>query len=183
MIFNKTSIEGMYVIESELKMDERGYFTRAFCKNENKDNNIDFDIVQINRSLTKQEGVIRGMHYQKSPMTDERIVQCLQGAIYDVVLDIRKNSPTFGKWEAVELTQDNAKMVLVPKGCAHGFQTTQSQSMVQYLVSNFYSPSHEGGIRWNDPLFSIHWPIPNPTMSPKDQGWPDFRKGVDEYEE
>jgi dTDP-4-dehydrorhamnose 3,5-epimerase len=175
MIFTKTKIEGVYIIQPELRQDSRGYFTRVFCKEENRRNDLSINIAQINRSLTKKKGTIRGLHYQKNPKSEDKVVQCIQGAIFDVALDIRKKSPTFGQYIGVELNETNFKMLLIPKGCAHGFQTLKPNSLVQYFVSQYYYPNHEAGIRWDDPSFNIQWPIKNPTTSEKDKKWPDFR--------
>src|SRR5438034_3307954 len=159
MIYTSTKIEGVYLIQPKLISDDRGYFTRIFCKNELKDQNISYPIAQINRSFTKDIGMIRGMHYQKSPKGEDKIVQCLQGAIFDVALDLRKNSKTFGQWVGETLTAENMTMLLVPKGFAHGFQILEKNTTVQYFVSQFYAPKYENGIRWNDLFFNITWPI------------------------
>jgi len=169
MIFNKTKIDGLYIIEPELKIDKRGYFARIFCKKELKKLGFDFEIVQINRSLSKKRGIIRGMHFQKPPRVEDKIVQCIRGAIYDVAIDLRKNSQTYGKWVAVKLTEDNKKMFLIPKGFAHGFQSLTGGAETLYFLSEFYSPKYEGSIYWNDPFFNIKWPIENPILSQKDK--------------
>jgi dTDP-4-dehydrorhamnose 3,5-epimerase len=175
MIFKKTKIKGLYIIEPELKSDERGYFARIFCKKEFKKIGFDFKIVQVNRSLTKKRGTIRGLHFQKPPKSEDKIVVCLKGKIFDVALDLRKNSPTFGKWVGVELSEENKKMFLIPKGFAHGFQTLTDNCEILYFVSEFYSPKYESGIRWDDPFFNIKWPIKNPILSEKDKNWPLFK--------
>lgn len=176
MIFLKTKIKGLYIIEPELKIDERGYFARFFCKKELTKENLVFDIMQINRSFTKKKGTIRGMHFQRDPKSEGKIIQCLKGAIYDVAIDIRKNSSTYGQWVAEELTENNKKMFFIPKGFAHGFQSLKDNSEILYFVSEFYSPEYEGGIRWNDPFFNINWPVKNPILSEKDKNWPIFNK-------
>jgi len=177
MIFNKTKLDGVYVIEPELKVDERGYFNRIFCREEMAKNRINFNIIQVNHSLTKEKGAIRGMHFQKEPKAEDKIVQCLKGAVYDVAADVRENSPTFGQWVAEKLTEENKKMIYIPKGFAHGFQTLTENSFLQYFMSEFYSPEHSSGVRWNDPFFNISWPIKNPTaISEKDQNWPLIKK-------
>jgi len=175
MKFKETKIEGLYIIEPELKIDERGYFARIFCKNEFKKIGFDFNIVQINRSLTKKRGTIRGLHFQKPPKSEDKIVVCLKGKIFDVALDLRKNSLTFGKWVGVELSEGNKKIFLIPKGFAHGFQTLTDDCEILYFMSEFYSPKYEGGIRWDDPFFNIKWPIKNPILSEKDKNWPLFK--------
>ena len=172
MIFKKTEINNVYIIEPELKQDERGYFARFFCKKELAENDLIYDIVQINQSFTKQMGTIRGMHFQKSPKAEDKIVQCIKGAIYDVAIDLRGGSPTYGKWVAEELTEENKKMLLIPKGCAHGFQTLMDNCRIQYFVSEFYSPEHQGGVRFDDPFLNIEWPIENPFLLERDKNWP-----------
>lgn len=175
MIFSKTDIPGAWLIELQRHEDQRGYFECLFCTNEFRKNGIDFPVVQANESFTRKKGGLRGLHFQKPPFEEDKLVRCTRGKIFDVALDIRKNSPTFGKWFAAELSEDNQKMLLVPKGCAHGFQTLTENCMVSYLVSQTYSPSHEAGIRWNDPFHQIPWPIMPPTiMSEKDAAWPDY---------
>jgi len=162
----------VYVITKEPRKDARGFFVREFCIKVLKDSHIPFRIVQINKSMSVSRGTIRGMHYQKAPYAEDKIVQCLSGAIFDVALDLRPSSPTFGKWYGIELTDDNDTMLLVPKGCAHGFQALKDNTVVQYFVSQYYSPEAEGGIRWDDPAFGISWPIKRAVLSEKDSSWP-----------
>ena len=172
MIFKKTKIEWLYIIEPELKIDERGYFFRVFCKEELAKIGFNFEIVQINRSLNKKKGIIRGIHFQKSPKAEDKIIQCLKGAIYDVAVDLRPDSPTYGQWVAEELTEENKKMFLIPKGFGHGFQSLRDNSEVLYFLSEFYSPENESGVRWNDPFLNIKWPIKNPILLERDKNWP-----------
>lgn len=176
MVFHKTKIKRLYIIEPELKIDERGYFARVFCKKELAKIGFNFEIVQINRSLNRKKGIIRGMHFQKPPKAEDKIVQCLKGAIYDVAVDLRQGSKTYGKWVAEELTENNKKMFLIPKGFAHGFQTLTDNAEVQYFMSEFYSPEYESGVRWNDPFLNIKWPIIPPFLSEKDKNWPLIKK-------
>ena len=172
MKFEETKIKGLYIIEPEFRVDERGYFARVFCKKELAKIGFNFDIVQINRSLNKKKGIIRGMHFQKPPRAEDKIVQCIKGAIYDVAIDLRKDSSTHGKWVAEELTEDNKKMFLIPKGFAHGFQSLRDNSEILYFLSEFYSPKYESGVRWNDPFLNIKWPIKNPFLLERDENWP-----------
>ena len=172
MIFKKTKIEGLYIIELEAREDERGWFVRNFCKEELQKANLEFEIVQANLSLTKSKGSIRGMHFQKEPMSEGKIVQCLKGSVYDVAIDLRPNSSTYGKWEAVELSEENKRMFLIPKNFAHGFQTLTDNCELQYFMSESYSPEHASGVRYNDPLFNIEWPLIVTTLSEKDRVWP-----------
>ena len=175
MIFRKTKLSGVYTIEPEPLIDDRGYFSRVFCENELRKKGIEFSITQINRSFTKKRGVIRGMHFQCPPMAEAKIIQCTKGAIYDVAVDLREESPTFKQWIAVELTSENKKMLFIPKGLAHGCQTLVEVCEVLYFMSEYYEPQCSKGVLWNDPLFGIDWPIKNPMFSEKDKKWPLFR--------
>lgn len=175
MKITPTYINDVRIIDLEPRSDERGYFSRVYCHEELKKSGIEFNIVQINRSLTNFPGTIRGMHYQNSPKSEDKIVQCLKGEIFDVAIDLRVDSPTFGQWVGELLNETNMKMLLVPKGFAHGFQSLREKTVVEYFVSEYYSPAYEAGIRWNDPLFNINWPIKEVTLSSKDGSWPDFR--------
>mgnify|MGYP001581526601 CR=1 FL=1 len=172
MKFNKTKIDGLYIIEPEPRVDERGSFTRIFCIEESAKKGLVFNIVQINQSFTKKRGVIRGMHFQKEPKSEGKIVQCLKGKIYDVAIDLRKDSQTYGKWLGEELTEDNKKMFYIPKGFAHGLQTLTDNCEVQYFMSEFYSSENASGVRWSDKFFDIKWPIKNAVLSEKDKNWP-----------
>ncbi|HEX8965093.1 MAG TPA: dTDP-4-dehydrorhamnose 3,5-epimerase [Patescibacteria group bacterium] len=174
MIYSKTKINGVYTIDAQPRGDSRGYFMRVFAKEELQKEGIDYSIAQANRSFTAEKGTIRGLHYQISPMQEDKIVQCLQGSIFDVALDIRPESPTYGQWVGEILSAENKKMLLIPKGCAHAFQTLEDNCMVEYFVSQLYSPSDERGIRWNDPFHKIKWPIKKVIVSDKDGNWPDF---------
>ncbi len=176
MIIRPTKIEGVFIIDPEPREDARGYFARIFAKEELQKAGIDFSIVHINRSLSKEKGVIRGMHYQKTPKGEDKIIQCLSGKIFDVALDIRPGSKTFGQWVSETLTPDNKKMLLLPKGCAHGFQTLEENTVVEYFVTEYYAPQFENGIRYNDPRFAIDWPIKDAVLSEKDDNWPDFKE-------
>lgn len=176
MKFKETKIKGLYIIEPSTSVDERGCFTRLFCEEEFKKAGLAFKIVQVNQSITKKKGTIRGMHFQKPPKAEDKIVQCIRGAIYDVAIDLRKNSPTFGKWESIELTEENKKMFLIPKGFAHGFQSLANNCELLYFMSGFYYPSYSSGVRWNDQFFNIKWPIEHPILSEKDKNWPLMKK-------
>lgn len=172
MIFEKTKIEGLYIINPEFKSDNRGFFTRIFCQKEFEKVRLQFKIVQASLSMTRRKGTIRGMHFQKEPYEEGKIVQCLKGSIYDVVIDLRPASKTFGKWISAELNEKNKKMFYIPKGFAHGFQTLVENCLIQYLMSEFYKPEHTSGVVWNDPYFNIDWPIKKPVLSIKDKEWP-----------
>jgi len=172
MIIKKTKIDGVLILEPEPREDSRGYFARVFAKEELKKNGVLFSIVHINRSLSKDNGTIRGIHFQKKPKEEDKIIQCLKGKIFDVALDLRPDSKTYGQWVSETLDPQNKKMLLVPKGCAHGFQTLEEDSVVEYFVTQYYAPSYEQGIRYNDPFFNIDWPIKNAIVSEKDASWP-----------
>ena len=171
MKFTQTKIKDVYIIDLEPKQDSRGYFSRVFCKQELEDVNIDFSIVQINRSKTVQKGTIRGLHMQQEPHAEVKLVQCLQGAVFDVVVDMRPNSETYLQWVSQELGAQNMNLMLVPKGCAHGFQTLETDCIVEYFVSELYSPDSEKGFLWNDPKLNIPWPIQDAILSEKDKSW------------
>lgn len=178
MKITKTIIDGVYVLDPEPKMDSRGYFARVFAKEELIVNGIKFDIVHINRSMTKKRGTIRGIHYQLKPRQEDKIIQCLSGSIFDVAVDLRPNSKTYKKWFGIELSAENKKMLLVPKGCGHGFQTLVSDCTIEYFVTQYYSPQHEKGILWSDPAFNINWPIARATLSDKDMKWSHFKPHI-----
>lgn len=167
-------ISGMFYIDLEPRFDDRGYFRRAFCVDELSEAGIVFQIVQINQALTKQKHVIRGLHWQAAPDEEAKIFQCLEGKIIDVVADVRRDSPTYGQWESVELAGDSYRILYIPGGVAHGYETLEENCLVQYSVSHKYSPQSEKGIRWNDPFFNIVWPASPAFLSPKDSGFPDF---------
>lgn len=175
MKFRPTKIKGAYLIDFEPYVDGRGYFLRTFCKDKNKKSKINFDIVQANRSFTKKKGTVRGLHFQNTPHVEDKIIQCLEGEIYDVVLDLRKNSDTFKKWISVKLTDKKKQALLVPKGCANGFQTLKNNCLIEYFMSEFYYPESGNGIRWNDPVFKIKWPIKKLFLSEKDKNWSNYK--------
>lgn len=172
MIFHKTKIEGLYIIETEPKTDERGYLSRIFAKEELVKMGLNFDILHVNLSWTKKKGTIRGLHFQKEPKPEDKIIACLKGAIYDVAIDLRRDSPTFGQWSAAELTEENNKLFYVSRGLAHGFQALIDDTKIIVLASECYYPELAAGVRWNDSVLNISWPIKNPIVSEKDKGWP-----------
>lgn len=174
MIFNETKLKGSFIIDLERHQDERGFFSRTFCRKELEANGLIADVAQANMSLSNTRGTLRGMHYQKPPFEETKLVRCTKGALYDVVIDLRPDSSTYKSWVGVELTADNYRMLFVPKNFAHGFITLADDTEVTYMVSQFYSPGSELGIRWNDPLIGIQWPIDVQIISEKDASWPDF---------
>ncbi|MFQ5923840.1 MAG: dTDP-4-dehydrorhamnose 3,5-epimerase [Anaerolineales bacterium] len=159
MIFEEAGLEGAYIIEPDRLEDERGFFARVYCKEEFEAHGLNSDFTQCSISFNERKGTLRGMHYQVVPHQEAKLVRCTMGAIYDVILDLRSSSPTFEKWQAVVLTADNRKMLYVPEGCAHGFQTLEANSEVHYQMSVAYQAEAASGIKFNDPAFGIVWPI------------------------
>lgn len=174
MIFKETKLKGAYVIELEPLKDERGYFARGFCQKEFEEHGINVRIVQCNISFNEKKGTLRGMHYQAVPHEEAKIVSCINGAIYDVIIDLRRDSATYCQWIAVELSSDNFKMLYVPVGFAHGFQSLEDNTVVFYQMSEFYHPECASGVKWDDPAFGVKWPINIYIISAKDRQFPDF---------
>ena len=174
MKFIPTPLNGAFVIELEKRGDERGFFARAFCIKEFESIGLSHNLVQINNSLSKDTGTLRGMHYQLATKSEDKIVRCIKGKLYDVIIDLRPNSSTFKKWFGAELSAENRLSLYVPKGFAHGFITMEDNTETFYLVTEFYSPENERGIRYNDPEFNIKWPIEPKVISDKDLNHPDF---------
>jgi dTDP-4-dehydrorhamnose 3,5-epimerase len=168
----ETSLPGVLLIEPKVFGDHRGFFMESYNKKLFAEYGLDFDFIQDNHSLSQQAGTIRGLHYQLNPKAQTKLVRVTRGAIYDVVVDIRKGSPTFGKWQGFILSADNKRQLLVPKGFAHGFCTLVENTEVQYKVDEYYSPEHDRGILWNDPALGIDWPTTNPILSDKDTKHP-----------
>jgi dTDP-4-dehydrorhamnose 3,5-epimerase len=175
MKFTETKLKGAYVIELEKREDDRGFFARVFCQNEFKDHGLEPNMVQANMSTNPKKGTLRGMHRQVDPHQEVKVVRCTKGAIYDVIVDLRKDSPTYKQWFGIELTDENYKMLYVPKDFAHGYLSLKDNSEVMYLVSEFYTPGAESGLRYNDPAFDIKWPIPIEVISEKDAKWEDYK--------
>lgn len=177
MRFTETILKGAFIIELEPRIDERGMFARAFCKREFQEHGLKAEIVQGNFSQNNKKGTLRGMHYQLAPFAEVKIIRCVRGKVRDVIIDIRPHSPTFLRWHAVDLDAEIGNTLYVPEGFAHGYQSLVDDTEVMYLVTQYYAPDYERGIRWNDPLFRIEWPIPNPILSPRDASHPDFQIG------
>ncbi len=177
MIFSETKLKGAFLIDVERREDERGFFARSWCQREFQEYGLNPSVVQCNVSFNKKKGTLRGMHYQLPPFSETKLVRCMRGAIFDVALDIRHESPTYGQWTAAELTAENRRMLYIPEGFAHGYQTLMDNTEVFYQVSEFYHPESERGVRWDDPSFGILWPDePNRVISAKDRSIPDFRR-------
>jgi len=169
MKFDSTMLKGNFLINLEKKEDDRGFFARYFCEKEFIDQGLNIKWVQINTSLSKQLGALRGLHYQKEPSAEIKLVRCLKGAIWDVVVDLRKHSDTYGKWFGAKLSDENRTMMYVPKGFAYGFVSLQPNTEILYLVSEFYTPNLERTLIWNDETVDINWPITPKIISDKDK--------------
>lgn len=172
MKFTETPLQGAYLITPDLLEDERGFFARSFCRHEFTDHGLNADFVQCNISFNKMKGTLRGMHYQISPHEEVKLVRCTAGAIYDVIIDLRAESPTFMKWFAVELTAENHKLLYIPKRFAHGFQTLSANTELSYHHSSFFSPECSRGLRFDDPILGIKWPLSVGVISVRDQNYP-----------
>jgi dTDP-4-dehydrorhamnose 3,5-epimerase len=174
MRFIETELKGAFIVEPELIRDERGFFARTWCKKEFEQQGLLVDLVQCNISFNRREGTLRGMHFQAAPFEEARLVRCTRGAIYDVIIDLRPDCPTYKRWVSVELTAENRKMLFIPEGFGHGFITLTDNSEVFYQMSAFYAPECARGIRWNDPAFDIDWPAEVKVISEKDMQYPDY---------
>jgi dTDP-4-dehydrorhamnose 3,5-epimerase len=175
VIFTETELPGAYVIDLERREDERGFFARTWCADEFAEHGLNARLVQANMSWNPLKSTVRGMHFQREPHAEVKVLRVTRGAIYDVIIDLRPDSATYKRWTGVDLNAVNGRALYVPEGFAHGFQTLEAHSEVHYLVSEFYSPTAEGGVRWDDPAFAIEWPPADErVISEKDRSWPDF---------
>jgi dTDP-4-dehydrorhamnose 3,5-epimerase len=175
VIFTETKLRDAHIIEIEKLEDARGFFARSWCRKEFDEHGLTPTVVQANISWNKKRGTIRGMHYQVPPYEEVKLVRCSRGAIYDVIIDLRKDSTTYRQWLGVELAADDYKLLYIPGGFAHGFQTLKDNTEVVYQVSQFYTPGAEAGLRWDDPAFNITWPLNVQVISDKDRNWPDYQ--------
>ena len=175
MIFSPTELPGVFLIELEMRTDDRGSFARSFCVDEFASAGIEFEVVQANLSFNKFSGTVRGMHLQRTPHAEAKVVRCSSGALYDVVVDLRPDSATYCRSFAAELNADNRTAMFIPEGCAHGFQTLLDNTEVEYLMSGRYVPESSTGVRFDDPVFGIEWPLPVSSVSERDRSWPDFQ--------
>ncbi len=173
--FTPTGIEGAYVIDLEKRSDERGFFARTWCEREFSQQGLSTRIAQVNTGVSTRAGTLRGMHYQLPPHAEVKVARCARGAVFDVAVDLRPASPTFRRWYGCELSGENGRMLYVPEGCAHGYLTLTDDAELTYFTSASYGPDAAGGVRHDDPAFSITWPRPVTTISSQDAGWPDFR--------
>ena len=175
MIFTETKLKGAFIIEIEKREDERGFFARAWCKKEFEAHGLTSHMVQANIAFSRKKGTLRGMHYQASPYEEAKLIRCIKGGIFDVIIDLRPDSPTYKEWFGLQLISDNYKMLYAPEGFAHGYKTLIDKTEAFYQVTQFYAPESERGVRWDDPAFDIEWPEPNDlVISEKDKNWPDY---------
>jgi dTDP-4-dehydrorhamnose 3,5-epimerase len=174
MLFTETHIPGVYTLDIEKRGDERGFFARTFCEKELELQGLETRFVQQNASFSAQKGTLRGLHFQRAPDAEVKLIRCVRGAILDLAIDLRPESATFRRWITLELTAENRRLAYIPRGFAHGFMTLTDDTEVSYLVSAFYKPEAEGGVRWNDPAFGLELPFEPTVVSPKDASWPDF---------
>ena len=174
MIFTETKLKGAFIIEIKKIGDERGFFGRSWCANEMKEAGLNPKIAQINTSLSKFKGTLRGLHFQIAPYRECKMIRCTRGAIFDMIVDLRPESPTFLKWFGENLTEDNHKALYSPEGFAQGFITLEDNSEITYFTTEFYAPGKDRGVRWNDPKIGIELPIQPAVISEKDENWPDF---------
>lgn len=175
MIFRETPLAPSFLISPERREDERGYFARTFCVKEFAAYGLPTEVQQCNVSFNRMKGTVRGMHFQRPPAAEAKLVRCTRGAIFDVMVDLRPDSPTFCQWYGAELTAGNGDALFVPEGFAHGFQTLQDDSELFYQMFALYSPEHADGVRWNDPAFGIRWPLPVSTIAERDRTYPLLR--------
>jgi dTDP-4-dehydrorhamnose 3,5-epimerase len=175
MIFSPTPIGGVWTIDLERREDDRGFFARTWCRQEFEAHGLDFRLVQCSVSRNKRRGTLRGMHWQEAPHGETKLVRCTQGAIWDVVIDLRPDSPTYCRHFAIELDAESSRGLYIPPGLAHGFVTLRDDCDVFYQMSEFYAPEAARGLRWNDPSFNILWPIGNPILHPRDAAYPDYQ--------
>ncbi len=174
MKFTPLKIPGAFLVELEPRTDERGFFSRSFCVREFEAHGLNPAVAQCNVSYSLHTGTLRGLHIQSAPYEETKLVRCTRGSLYDVIVDVRKDSPTYCEWVSVELDAESRKSVYVPRGCAHGFQTLEADTEAFYQVSEYYSKEFESGYRWNDPAFGIEWPIADAVLSDRDRTHQDF---------
>jgi dTDP-4-dehydrorhamnose 3,5-epimerase len=174
MKYTGSPLGGVYVVEVEPVEDDRGFFARTFCEDEFSRQGLETRFVQSSIAFTKRKGTLRGMHYQRDPYAEAKLIRCTRGAVYDAVIDLRPDSPTFRHWFGVELTAENRRMLYVPKGFAHGYQTLMDETEISYQMSAPYYPDAAAGVRWNDPAFGIRWPIDVTVIADRDRDYPDF---------
>ena len=175
MRFQETKIPGLFLIDLERRQDQRGFFARSWCLREFSERGLNAGVVQINVGYTTNRGGLRGMHFQAAPHAEAKTARCTRGAIFDVAVDLRPESPTFKQWFGAELTAENHRMMHIPEGCAHGYQTLVNDTEMEYLTTAYYSPQDASGVRFDDPEFAVIWPLPITSISEADRSWPDFQ--------
>lgn len=175
MIFSDTDLPGLLVIDIEPIEDDRGFFARTWCRREFEERGLDTRVAQCSVALNKLRGTLRGLHLQRPPHAEVKLIRCTRGAVYDVIVDLRPDSPTYTRWAAFELSEANGRMLYVPEGLAHGYQTLTDSTETTYQISEFYEPESADGVRWDDPAFGIEWPATERRiLSERDRSWPDF---------
>ena len=179
MIFRETPLPGAFIIDLEPIVDERGFFARSWCREEFSANGIEGGFVQLNISYNRRRGTLRGLHYQAEPHAETKLLRVTRGSVFDVLVDIRETSTGFRRWFAVELSAENRRMLYIPKGMAHGFQTLEDDTEVLYQMGEYYVPEAARGIRWDDPELAIAWPIPDPIVSERDSDLPGIAALID----
>lgn len=177
MIFTPTALPGAFVLEPERREDHRGFFARVWCHRELEEHGLPSRVVQVNVGFTLRRGGLRGLHFQLAPKQEVKVVRCTMGALYDVIVDLRVDSPTYRQWLGVELTAQSRRMLYVPAGYAHGYQTLTDNTEMYYQTSEDYTPELARGVRYDDPAFGIAWPLPVTSISDADRSWPDFGTG------
>ena len=178
MIFAATQLDDAWLIEVEPREDQRGFFARTWCRQELAAQGLDTELAQQSLSYNRHRGTLRGLHFQRSPHEETKIVRCTRGGIFDVIVDLRPRSPTYLQWQGFELTAENRKALYVPKGFAHGFQTLTDEAEIAYQISAFYAPDSAGGYRYDDPEFGIAWPLSVTAISERDLEWPPFKSNA-----
>ncbi|MFL5482815.1 MAG: dTDP-4-dehydrorhamnose 3,5-epimerase [Gemmatimonadaceae bacterium] len=176
MIFRATPLSGAFVVHTERHEDDRGFFARTWCRREFERMGLNTELSQCNVSYNRRRGTLRGMHWQAHPFAEAKLIRCTRGTIWDVIIDLRDDSPTYTEYFGVPLSAENARALYVPEGMAHGFVTLEDDCEVFYQMSQFYEPASARGVRWNDPAFSIKWPMSDPILHPRDAAYPDFAK-------
>jgi dTDP-4-dehydrorhamnose 3,5-epimerase len=179
--FTPIKLPGAWLVEIEPRRDDRGYFARAWCRHEMTAAGLNAELVQINEAVSVRQGTVRGLHYQKAPHAEVKLVRCLRGAMYDVIVDVRPDSPTYGRWFGIELTANDGRMLYVPAGFAHGYQTLCDDTWMMYQTSHVFAPESATGLPFDDPALAIHWPLPVTVVSPQDRQWPRLHSVLPEH--
>ncbi len=174
MRFTETEIRGAFILDAEQIADERGFFARTWARDEFEAHGLNPDLAQCNLSYNHRAGTVRGMHWQAAPHAETKLVRCTQGGLYDVVVDLRPDSPTYLRWVGVELTAENRRALYIPEGCGHGFQTLEDATEVLYMITEYYTPAAARGMRWNDPAINVAWPLDMTVISERDAHYPPF---------